>query len=485
MKIGRRVYSNTYPGAGRRPSFTGASEPANKFGLDIATNIRLLPLREAAGPAQSTRSRMFHFRCPPGSPARKERRVETLHPHCAGLDVHKDSVAADVRHWDNGNVRQEVRTFGTTTRELLAMGDWFAAEGVTHVAMESTGVFWKPVWNLLEGRFELMLVNAKHIKHVPGRKTDVLDCQWIAQLLQHGLLRPSFVPDRPQRDLRDLTRQRAQLSGEKARAANRIQKILEDANIKLASVASDVLGVSGRQMIQALIDGQQDPNAMADFARRRMREKIPLLREALTGKVTEHHRFMLGQLLDHVEYLERQIEQYSQRIEQVLRPFERAAVEVLDTIPGFDARSAQCLLAEIGTDMARFPTPHSLACWAGMCPGNRESAGKRKSGKSREGDRWLKRVLSQTAWAASRTKRTYLSSQYHRLAGRRGRKRAIVAVGHSQLICAYHMLHGGLEYQDLGENYFANVHTKRQTQYHVERLRRLGYQVTLAQAVPA
>lgn len=409
--------------------------------------------------------------------------MDTLYPHCAGLDVHKDSIAVCVRHWENGRVRQTVRTFGTTTSQLLQMGDWLASEGVGQVAMESTGVYWKPVWNLLEDRFVVIVVNAKHIKQVPGRKTDILDCQWIAQLLQHGLLRASFVPDRPQRELRDLTRQRSQLTAEKARAANRIQKMLEDANIKLASVASDVLGVSGREMIRSLIQGQQDPQAMANLARRRLRQKLPELREALTGKVTDHHRFMLRQLLDHVEYLERQVEQYDQRIEEVLRASERLAVEQLDTIPGVDRRAAQCITAEIGTDMNRFPSDGHIASWAGMCPGNRQSAGKRKSGKTTEGNRWLKAILSQTAWAATRTKGTYLSSQYHRLAGRRGKKRAIVAVGHSQLVSAYHMLRDGVEYQDLGEGHFDRLHTRRQTRYHITRLERMGYQVTLA--VPA
>jgi len=409
--------------------------------------------------------------------------MDTLHPHCAGLDVHKDSIAVCVRHWENGHVRQTVRTFGTTTSQLLQMADWLESEGVGQVAMESTGVYWKPVWNLLEDRFVVIVVNAKHIKQVPGRKTDILDCQWIAQLLQHGLLRASFVPDRPQRELRDLTRQRSQLTAEKARAANRIQKMLEDANIKLASVASDVLGVSGREMIRSLIRGQQDPQAMANLARRRLRQKLPELREALTGKVTDHHRFMLRQLLDHVEYVERQIEQYDQRIEEVMGPPEREAVERLDTIPGVDRRAAQCITAEIGTDMNRFPSDGHIASWAGMCPGNRQSAGKRKSGKTTEGNRWLKAILAQTAWAATRAKGTYLSSQYHRLAGRRGRKRAIVAVGHSQLVSAYHMLRDGVEYQDLGEGHFDRLHTRRQTRYHVTRLERMGYQVTLA--VPA
>jgi len=407
--------------------------------------------------------------------------MDSIFPHCAGLDVHKDSIAACVRHWENGRVRQEVRTYGTTTSQLLSLADWLASERVRQVAMESTGVYWKPVWNILEDQFEVMVVNAKHIKQVPGRKTDVQDCQWIAQLLQCGLLRPSFVPDRPQRELRDLTRQRAQLSGEKGRAANRIQKILEDANIKLGSVASDVLGVSGREMIRSLIEGQKDAGAMANLARRRMRKKLPELREALTGKVTDHHRFMLRQLMDHVEYLERQIARYDERVEKVLRPFERAAVERLDTMPGVDRRAAQCIVAEIGTDMGRFPTAGHLASWAGMCPGNHESAGKRKRSKTTEGSRWLRRILNQTAWAARNTKGTYLRSLYHRLAGRRGKKRAIVALGHSQLVSAYHMLRDGLDYQDLGQDHLVTIQTKRQVHYHVRRLQQLGYKVALAQ----
>jgi len=407
--------------------------------------------------------------------------MDTVYPHCAGLDVHKDSIAACVRHWENERVRQKVRTFGATTSQLFELGDWLASEGVHEVAMESTGVYWKPVWNILEDRFEVMVINAKHIKKVPGRKTDVQDCQWIAQLLQHGLLRPSFVPDRPQRELRDLTRQRVQLAGEKGRAANRIQKVLEDANIKLGSVASDVLGVSGREMIRSLIEGVKDADAMADLARRRMRGKIPQLREALTGKVTDHHRFMLRQLLDHVEYVECQIALYDERIEGVLGPFERAAVERLDTIPGVDRRAAECIVAEIGTDMGRFPTAGHLASWAGMCPGNHESAGKRKRSKTTEGSRWLRRILNQTAWAARNTKGTYLRGLYHRLAGRRGKKRAIVAIGHSQLVSAYHMLRDAMDYQDLGENHLFTVQTKRQIDYHVRRLEQLGYKVALAQ----
>jgi len=409
--------------------------------------------------------------------------METIHPHCAGLDVHKDSVYACVRRLSrDGKLDQEVRSFGTATRALLELSDWLASEGVTHVAMESTGVYWHPVWNVLEDRFAVMVVNARHVKQVPGRKTDVKDCQWIAQLLQHGLLRASFVPERPVRELRDLTRQRAQLIQEKARVANRVQKTLETANIKLGSVASDVLGVSGRQMIQALIDGDKTPGQMADLARRRLREKIPQLREALTGRVTAHHRFMLRQLMEQVRHLEGQIEAFDAQVELVLRPFEKAAVSMLDQVPGVDTRAAQNIIAEIGTDMSRFPSAGHLCSWAGMCPGNHASGGKRKRGATTEGNRWLKRTLMQCAWAASRTKGSYFQSQYRRLAARRGKKRAAVAVGHSQLATAYHLLRDGTEYQDLGSGHFDNLAETRRTKQFVKGLERLGYRVTIEKA---
>jgi Transposase and inactivated derivatives len=409
--------------------------------------------------------------------------MDTIYPDCAGLDVHKDSVYACVRHLSpGGKVRQEVRAFGTATRALLELSDWLAGEGVTHVAMESTGVYWKPVWNVLEDRFDVMVVNARHIKQVPGRKTDVKDCQWIAQLLQHGLLKASFVPDRPLRELRDLTRQRAQLIQERSRVANRVQKTLEDANIKLASVASDALGASGRQMIQALIDGNQTPEQMADLARRRLREKIPQLREALSGKVTDHHRFMLRQLMEQMRHLEGQVETFDARIEQVMGPLQQAAVGMLDQIPGLDVRAAQNIVAEIGVDMSRFPSAAHLSAWAGLCPGNNRSAGKRKRGKMTEGNRWLKRTLTQCAWAASRTKGSYFQVQYRRLAGRRGKKRAAAAVGHSQLVVAYHMLRDGTAYEDLGPNHFDNLVESQRTGHLVKRLEKLGFRVTLEKA---
>jgi transposase len=412
---------------------------------------------------------------------------EVFHSRCCGLDVHKETVVACVRITEPGHKPQHtIRTFATTTRALLELGDWLAAERVPVVAMESTGVYWKPIWNLLEGRStsdgELivpMLVNARHVKNVPGRKTDVKDCQWIAQLLCGGLLRASFVPERPQRELRDLTRQRVQLIEDKTRVANRIQKVLEDANIKLASVASDVLGVSGRDMLGAIIDGKLSPQQIAELARKRLRSKIPQLIDALSGGVTDHHRFMLKILLEQVQYVEGQIELFDQRIEAVMSPLELEAVRKLDEIPGFDRRSAQNVLAEIGIDMSRFPTSGHLATWAGMAPGNNQSAGKRRSGRITEGNKWLKRALVQTAWAASHTKASYFRAQHKRISYRRGVKRATIAVGHSQLCIVYEMLRNQTPYADLGADYFEKRDTDRVKQNLVSKLQRMGYEVTI------
>jgi transposase len=407
--------------------------------------------------------------------------MDTMYRCCAGLDVHKETVAACVRRVDSsGRVAKEVRTFGTTTGQLLVLLDWLTSQGVQAAAMESTGVFWKPVWNILEGSLELILVNARHIKNVPGRKTDVKDCDWIAQLLQHGLLRPSFVPERPQRELRDLTRHRGQLVAEQTRVANRVHKTLEDANVKLDSVATDILGVSGLAMIRALIGGQDDPQQLAELARGRLRDKLPALREALRGHLTAHHRFLLGQLLEHLEYRDRQIAQFDGRIEERMRPFQEAMARLM-TMPGVGLRTAQTVVAEVGTDMSRFPTDQHLASWAAMCPGNRQSAGKRQSGRTSHGNRWLRTALAQAAWAASHSKKTYLSAQYRRLAGRRGKKRAIVALGHTMLVMMYHMLKGELDYRELGHDYLDKLQPQRLTTYLVKRLESLGHKVTLTQ----
>lgn len=405
--------------------------------------------------------------------------MDSVYRCCCGLDVHKDTVAACLRKiGDDGKTHIEKRTYSTMTKELLALSDWMTSEGVTHVAMESTGVYWKPIWNILEGGFTVLLVNARHIKQVPGRKTDMKDCEWIAQLLQHGLLNASFVPPTPIRELRDLTRHRAKVIGEQATVANRIQKTLEDANIKLASVATDVMGVSGRAMLKAIISGQEDPKVLADLAVRRLRGKIPQLKLALEGRVTEHHRFMLETLLDQCEYLESLVKRLDNRIEDVMRPFEES-VELLKGIPGVEQRTAENLIAEIGNNMDQFPSAEHLASWAGMCPGNNESAGKRKSGKTPKGNRWLRRTLNQSAWAASHTKNTYLAAQYRRLASRRGKKRAIVAIGHTMLKIVYHMLKHKVSYHDLGNDYFDRINSESLKRYLVKRLEKLGHKVTL------
>jgi transposase len=374
--------------------------------------------------------------------------MEIVHLCCAGLDVHKKSITACVRRvTDGGEYTQESRTFGTVTAELLALGDWLAARGVRQVAMESTGVYWKPVFHILEDWFEVMLVNAQHIKRVPGRKTDLKDAEWIAQLLQHGLLSPSFIPPPPVRELRDLTRQRTQLVRERATVANRVQKVLEDANIKLASVASDPLGVSGRAMIRAMIAGQDDPGELAELARKRLRGKIPELRQALHGRVTDHHRFLLRTLMDQVGHLEGLIEQFDLRIEEQMAPFSQAAAR-LRTIPGVGASAAEVIVAEIGTDMSRFPTSGQLASWAGLCPGNDQSAGKRRSGKTTKGSQWLRTMLVQVAWAASRAKGTIFQAAYGRWAKRMGKKKALVAVGHKILVLIHRLLTTGTDYKE-------------------------------------
>jgi transposase len=412
--------------------------------------------------------------------------MDILYACCAGLDVHKETVVATLRRrQDNGKVQQQTRTYGTMTDQLLELADWLGAEGVTHLAMESTGVYWKPIWNLLEDRFEILLVNAQHIKHVPGRKTDVKDSEWIAQLLQCGLLRGSFVPEAPQRALRELTRQRRQLVHSKVSVANRIQKVLEDANIKLGSVATDVLGVSGRDMLRALVAGEDDPHKLAELARRKLRAKIPALRLALRGRVTEHHRFLLGLLLDELTHLEGLIKRLTARITEVLPSPFAEAVERLATIPGIDVRAAENILAETGIDMDVFPTAGHLASWTGMCSGQRESAGKRQSGRTRKGNQWLRTTLVQVAWAASHTKHSYLSAQYRRLAGRRGKKRALVAVGHTILVIIYHVLRHGTRYEELGGDYFDHLDTDRLTRTLVRRLERLGHEVVLKPKEPA
>lgn len=405
--------------------------------------------------------------------------MENIFPCCAGLDVHKESVQACVRRIEpSGQLLQQTRQWATMTGDIRMMADWLAAQGVTHVAMESTGVYWKPIFNILESRFEVLLVNARHLKQVPGRKSDIRDCQWIAQLLQHGLLKGSFIPPRSQRELRDLTRHRVQLVEEKTRTSNRIEKILEDANIKLGSVASEVMGVSGRAMIQALLEGNKDPAQIADLARRQLRGRIPQLEKALEGHLTEHHRFLLRLLWKELTQQEALIAELEAKIEEMTRPF-TAAIERLDEVPGLDRRVAQVVLAEIGTDMSPFPTHQNMTSWAGMCPGNEESAGKRRKRRITPGNRWLKRSFVQAAWAASHTKNSYLASQYRRLVGRRGKKRALIAVGHSLLVIVYHLLKDGTRYADLGGDFFDRLQPQRLTRYYLKRLEKLGHKVIL------
>jgi transposase len=374
--------------------------------------------------------------------------MDILHDRCAGLDVHKKTVVACVRHVAaDGRVEKQTRTFGTMTADLLELADWLKAQGVRHAAMESTGVYWKPIWHILDGAFELILVNARHIKQVPGRKTDVKDAEWIAQLLQHGLLSPSFVPPEPIRELRDLTRQRAQLVADKASVANRVHKTLEDANIKLASVATDILGASGRAMIAKLIRGESDPEVLADEARASLKKKVIPLRRALEGRVTEHHRFLLETLMDQLRGLEDLIARYTARIEEAMRPFAQAEARLM-TIPGVGRQAAEVIVAEIGADMSRFPTAGHLASWAGLCPGNNESGGKRRGGKTTKGSRWLRTTLVQVAWAASHTKKTTFGATYRRWAKRLGKKKALVAVARKILVLAYTLLKIATDYQE-------------------------------------
>ena len=411
--------------------------------------------------------------------------MDVVHTRCCGIDIHKKTaVACLIVPGADGQPSKTVRTFGTMTDDLLALADWLTSAGVSHVALEATGVYWKPVWNLLEANFALVLANPQHIKAVPGRKTDVKDAEWIADLLRHGLLRGSFVPDRPQRELRELTRYRTALVRERTREVNRVQKTLEGANVKLGDVASNVLGVSGRAMLQGLVAGNTDSATLADLAKGKLRDKRAALERALSGRMGAHQRFLLAEQLSHIDSLDDAIERVSGEIAERVLPFE-SEIERLDAIPGVGRRTAEALVAEMGTDMSRFPTAAHLASWAGMCPGNHESAGKQQSGKTRSGNKWLKAALVEAAQAVSRTRGTYLAAQYRRLAARRGKQKATIAVGHSLLVIAYHLLAHGHEYDDLGANYFDERDRKLVERRLVRRLEDLGYRVNLEPLVLA
>ena len=411
--------------------------------------------------------------------------MDVIVERCAGVDIGKDEVVGSVRGPGEGGRgrRKETRTFRSFTSQIEAMADWFRAEGVTRVVMEATGSYWKPVWYVLEeAGFELLLVNARHVKIVPGRKTDVADAEWLAELLEHGLLRGSFVPSAVIRELRDLTRYRKRLIQAHTSECQRIHKTLEDAGIKLDSVASDVLGVSCREMIAALCAGERNPDVLAELARGVLRKKIPDLREALHGRFREHHALMIGLCLDHATHLEAAIAKLDGEIDRVMTPFVEAR-DRLDTITGVGKRAAECIIAEIGVDMTVFPTAGHLASWAGVCPGNNITGGKRHSGKTNKGNVWLGDILNQCAWSAARSRNTYLSAQYWRLARRIGKKKAAIAVSHSILVICWHLLANNCDYNDLGGDYFKRpAHTERRKNQLVQQLLDLGYQVTLNKA---
>lgn len=429
--------------------------------------------------------------------------MRVVFERCCGLDVHKASLAACALITEKGRTKEETRRFGTMSADLRLLADWLKQKGIQHVAMESTGVYWKPVWNVLEGDgFQLLLANAREVKIVPGRKTDQRDCQWIADLYKHGLLRSSFVPPREVRDLRDLTRTRAILTQEHTAQCNRIQKVLEDGNIKLRSVASDVFGASGRAILQELIENEKDPEALAELAKGVLRKKIPQLRRALEGRVTAHHRSLISTHWKQLRFLETQIsdleKQIAERLGWTLQPMEelnlapesgalpslKEAVQLWMEIPGLGWISACSMAAELGANMNQFPSAAHAASWAALCPGNNESAGKRYSGKTRKGNAWLRRTLCEVAWAASHTKGTYFSAQFHRLAARRGKKRALVAVAHSVLVTAYHMLKNKRHYNELGADFFDQINRDKVRERLVGRLKKLGFEVILTSAGP-
>ena len=407
--------------------------------------------------------------------------MRVVHERCCGLDVHKKTVVACLL----GSEGRQLRSFGTVTSQLLELADWLQAEHVEAVAMESSGVYWKPVFNVLEAAgLHLLVVNARHMKAVPGRKTDVKDAEWIADLLRHGLLQASFIPDRPARELRELVRYRKTLIEQRGQEVQRVQKLLEGADIKLGDVLADVLGKSGRAMLQVLASGEYDPQELAAQARYGLQKKRERLGQALTGSVGPHQRYLLTQQLRHIEFLEQQIQELDREVAERMRPFE-AAIQQLDRAPGLGRRAVEQILAETGCEMSRFPTHRHISSWAKVCPGNHESAGKRRSGWSGKGNPWLRAALCEAAWAAILTKDSYFRAQYQRLAARRGRKRALLAVAHSLLVVIYHLLKDGTVYQDLGPHHFEERDRQAAARHAVRRLQRLGYSVTLSQEAVA
>jgi transposase len=409
--------------------------------------------------------------------------METVIERCAGLDVHKKTVAVCIRVPDpDGTRRQHVRTFGTMTADLLALQEWLQAHQVTHVAMESTGVYWKPVYYMLEEAFTCLLVNAAHMRNVPGRKTDVQDCAWIAHLLECGLLRGSLVPPAPIRELRDLVRYRKVLTQERSREAQRVHKVLEDTGVKLASVATDIFGVSGRAMLDALVAGTTDPDVLAELAKGRLRAKLPALRQALVGRFRRHHALLVSELLAHLDYLEEAIERLNEPIAEQLRPF-APTLTPLDAIPGVNQRTIEGIVAEIGLDLSPFPSDRHVVSWAGLCPGHHESAGKHQGGTPRKGNRWLRATLTEAALAAIRVKDSRLAARYRRIMRRRGHKKAVVAVAHTILVIVYHMLKHGVPYQELGATYLDQREREHVTRRYVKHLERLGHRVILEPVV--
>lgn len=407
--------------------------------------------------------------------------MEVVHPRCCGIDVHQSSLAVCVSIKEGSSTEKHRLSCGTNTAELLRLADWLHGYQVTHVAMEATGVYWKPVWHILDGHFELLLANPLQVRALRGRKTDLKDGERIADFLQHGLLQGSFVPPQPIQQLRDLTRSRTTLKQEQVRIGNRIRKVLEDANIKLGSVMSDIMGVSGQSMLRAMVRGESDPEALAGLARKRLRGKIPLLRQATAGTLNEHHRFLLEQWLAHWDEITERIARFDQRIDEQMHPF-AAAVETWNSVPGINRITAWTMVAEMGPNMNQFPTVGHAASWAGLSPGQDESAGKRKSGRTRRGNVWLKRALTQAAWGASMTRGSYFKAFYHRLAARKGKKIAIVAVAHALLCTGYTLLWTGRSFSDLGEDYFDRLDRERLTKRLIRRLEKLGNRVSVQPA---